>query len=80
MEGAIEGKTSDLGGNHRPIGPDAVGRVDLVDGEHTIVIFDLETTGLHQKEDRVIQLAAKVGGVASHQLMVSESSDTRADG
>ncbi|CAN0375745.1 unnamed protein product, partial [Pylaiella littoralis] len=36
--------------------------LNLVDGGHTIVLLDLETTGLRPKTDRVIQLAAKVMG------------------
>lgn len=34
--------------------------LNLVDEGHTIVLLDLETTGLRPKTDRVIQLAAKV--------------------
>lgn len=34
--------------------------LDLVDGDFTVVVFDLETTGLQPKVHRVIELAAKV--------------------
>jgi len=39
--------------------------LNLVDGEHAVVLFDLETTGLRPKRDRVIQIAAKVRRAAA---------------
>jgi len=44
--------------------PGIIRRADLLEGGHTIVLIDLETTGLGAKNDRIIQLASKVGGHA----------------
>lgn len=41
---------------------DIIRRANLLEGGHTVVLFDLETTGLAAKSDRVIQLAGKVSG------------------
>lgn len=41
----------------------ATRQVDLVKGGHTIVLFDVETTGLDCLNDHVIQLAGKVRGM-----------------
>lgn len=42
--------------------PEIIRRVDLSRGGHTVVLFDLETTGFRTKHDRIIQLAGKVIG------------------
>ena len=49
------------GGVGMGAGPALVRRANLLEGGHTVVLIDLETTGLACKRDRVIQLAAKVG-------------------
>ena len=50
------------GGNGEEAGAPSsiIRRADLSGGSHTVVLFDLETTGLSTKHDRVIQLAGKV--------------------
>eukprot|EP00904_Undaria_pinnatifida_P013740 jgi/Undpi1/9497/HiC_scaffold_27.g11953.m1 len=50
------------GGVGMGAGPALVRRANLLEGGHTVVLIDLETTGLACKRDRVIQLAAKVMG------------------
>lgn len=45
-----------------PLAPAIVRYADLVEGEYTVVLFDLETTGLNADNHRIIQMAAKVRG------------------
>lgn len=50
------------GGVESEASPEIIRRVDLSGGGHTVVLFDLETTGFRTKHDRIIQLAGKVIG------------------
>ncbi|CAM9304219.1 unnamed protein product, partial [Ectocarpus sp. 12 AP-2014] len=52
------------GGGGAPSGEGVaiIRRADLSEGTHTVVVVDVETTGLRAKQDRIIQLAAKVVG------------------
>lgn len=61
IEGGREAGGGGRGDDKRETGMvDIIPRASLLEGGHTVVLFDLETTGLSAKSDRVIQLAAKV--------------------
>ncbi|CAM9422580.1 unnamed protein product [Choristocarpus tenellus] len=55
-------RDGDGDGASTPIGVSFMLGVDLIKEDHTVVIFDLETTGIAAKSNRVIQIAAKVMG------------------
>ena len=65
-EGAVVG---DVGAAKAAAGEDTTpAMVNLEDGAHTVVLVDVETTGLCARTHRVIQLGAKVCIVFSHQI------------
>ncbi|CAN0150927.1 unnamed protein product [Ectocarpus sp. 6 AP-2014] len=68
------------GGASRGEGVAIIRRADLSEGTHTVVVVDVETTGLRAKEDRVIQLAAKVLGSENPRHSFAEYVDPGAVG
>lgn len=62
LDVADVGENGEGGGEESEASPEIIRRVNLSGGGHTVVLFDLETTGFRTKHDRIIQLAGKVLG------------------
>lgn len=58
--GVPNGAAATAGGKEGREAVDIIRRANLLEGGHTVILFDLETTGLSSKSDRVIQIAGKV--------------------